>query len=80
MFSQCCIHTENQNQASFSPFGLHEISVLIELTLGHLRYGLTDVPPQPNSPPDNVFRTDQPTKEQTLHPKPAVMQLSLIHI
>jgi len=50
-----CIRTENQNQASFSPFGLHEISVLIELTLGHLRYLLTDVPPQPNSPPDYVF-------------------------
>ena len=59
MFSQCCIHTENQNQASFSPFGLHEISVLIELTLGHLRYFLTDVPPQPNSPPDYVLRTSQ---------------------
>ena len=53
-----CIRTENQPQASFSPFGLHEISVLIELTLGHLRYHLTDVPPQPNSPPDYVFRTD----------------------
>ena len=51
------IRTENQNQASFSPFGLHEISVLIELTLGHLRYHLTDVPPQPNSPPDFVSRT-----------------------
>ena len=51
------IRTENQNQASFSPFGLHEISVLIELTLGHLRYLLTDVPPQPNSPPDLVSRT-----------------------
>jgi hypothetical protein len=25
---------------------------LIELTLGHLCYRLTDVPPQPNSPPD----------------------------
>ena len=49
-----CIRTENQNQASFSPFSLHEISVLIELTLGHLRYLLTDVPPQPNSPPDDV--------------------------
>ena len=46
------IRTENQNQASFSPFGPHEISDLIELTLGHLRYHLTDVPPQPNSPPD----------------------------
>ena len=54
-----CIRTENQNQASFSPFGLQEISVLIELALGHLRYLLTDVPPQPNSPPDYVFRIDQ---------------------
>ena len=50
--------TEIQNQASISPFGLHEISVLIELTLGHLRYGLTDVPPQPNSLPDFVYRSD----------------------
>ena len=55
-----CIRTENQNQASFSPFGLHEISVLIELTLGHLRYLLTDVPPQPNSPPAYVLRASQP--------------------
>ena len=54
-----CIRTENQNQVSFYPFVLHEISVLIELTLGHLRYRLTDVPPQPNSPPDYVFRLDQ---------------------
>ena len=52
------IRTESQNQASLSPFGPHEISVLIELTLGHLRYHLTDVPPQPNSPPDYVSRTD----------------------
>jgi hypothetical protein len=66
-----CIRTENQNQASFSPFGLHEISVLIELTLGHLRYCLTDVPPQPNSPPDNVFRADQPVRGPTLTPKHA---------
>ena len=58
-----CIRTENQNQASFSPFGLQEISVLFELTLGHLRYRLTDVPPQPNSPPDDVFRVDhQPAR------------------
>ena len=45
-----CIRTENENQASFSPSGPHEISVLIEITLGHLRYHLTDVPPQPNFP------------------------------
>ena len=44
---------------SFYPFVLHEISVLVELILGHLRYLLTDVPPQPNSPPDNVFHLDQ---------------------
>ena len=49
----------------------------IELTLGHLRYHLTDVPPQPNSPPDYVFRTDQPSKETTLNPKPARMRVSV---
>ena len=43
------------NQRSFLPFVLHEISVLIELLLGHLCYRLTDVPPQPNCPPDFVF-------------------------
>ena len=58
-----CIRTENQNQVSFSPFGLREISVLSELTVGHLRYSLTDVPPQPNSPPDNVFNPNQPAKD-----------------
>ena len=55
-----CIHTENQNQVSFYPFVLHEISVFIELTLGHLRYHLTDVPPQPNFQPDSVFDMDRP--------------------
>ena len=54
-----CIRTENQNQMSFYPFVLREISVLSELILGHLRYDLTDVPPQPNSPPDNVFHLDR---------------------
>ena len=71
------IRTGNEKKANFSPSGLHEISVLIELTLGHLRYHLTDVPPQPNSPPDNVFRTDQQSKETTLNPKPAVTQASV---
>ena len=58
-----CIHTENQNQGDFYPFVLLEISVLHESPLGHLRYCLTDVPPQPNSPPDNVFIPDQPVKD-----------------
>jgi len=67
-----CIRTENQNQVSFYPFVLHEISVPIELTLGHLCYCLTDVPPQPNSPPDVVSRvahSTRPLKSRTRHPK-----------
>mmetsp|Transcript_17877 Transcript_17877/g.31606 ORF Transcript_17877/g.31606 Transcript_17877/m.31606 type:complete len:132 (+) Transcript_17877:534-929(+) len=60
-------HTETTNQESFYPFVLHEISVLIELPLGHLCYPLTDVPPQPNSPPDaidrlSIFAPKQPTR------------------
>ena len=57
-----CIHTENQNQGDFYPFILLEISVLNESPLGHLRYLLTDVPPQPNSPPDNVIGPDRTAK------------------
>ncbi|KAI3486616.1 hypothetical protein L1887_49779 [Cichorium endivia] len=56
------IRTGNQNQTSFYRSVPHEISVLVELILGHLRYLLTDVPPQPNSPPDNVFRPDRPAE------------------
>ena len=67
-----CNRTEIQNQASFSPFSPHEISVLIELTLGHLRYLLTDVPPQPNSPSDFVCRTDRRPGRAYLNLKLAV--------
>jgi len=52
------ISTEDRNQESFYPFVRHEISVLVELPLGHLCCLLTDVPPQPNSPPDDVFDLD----------------------
>ncbi|CAN1125390.1 Putative uncharacterized protein ART2, partial [Linum perenne] len=52
------IRTGNHNQTSSYPFVPHEIFVLVELILGHLRYVLTDVPPQP----DNVFRPDQPAE------------------
>ena len=67
------IRTENLNQISFSPFGPHEISVLIELILGHLCYHLTDVPPQPNSPPDSVYGKDR-SHPMNSHPtyRPAV--------
>ncbi|PHT25147.1 Regulator of rDNA transcription protein 15 [Capsicum baccatum] len=56
------IRTGNQNQKSFYPSVPDEISVLVELILGHLRYLLTDVSPQPNYPPDNVFRPDRPAE------------------
>ena len=48
------IRTENRDQAGICPFALREVSVLPEPALGHLRYHLTDVPPQSNSPPDIV--------------------------
>ncbi len=57
-----CIYTENQDQANIYPFAQREVSVLTELALGHLRYHLTDVPPQSNSPPDIVLNTDHTTK------------------
>jgi len=59
-----CIHTENQNQMSFYPFVPLEISVLNELILGHLRYCLTDMPPQPNSLTGNVFDLDRRNRDQ----------------
>ncbi len=62
-----CIHTENQYQRSFYPFVLHEISVLVELLLGHLCYRFTDVPPQPNSPPDLVFRVGRSQLDRELN-------------
>ena len=69
-----CILTENLNQDSFYPFVLHEISVLIELPLGHLCYRLTDVPPQPNSPPDFVSRAGHaPGRPGRLIPETSVL-------
>ena len=43
-----------KNGRSFSYFGLYDISVRVQLTLRHLRHPLTDVPLQPDSPPDNL--------------------------
>ena len=54
--------TGNQNQISFYPFALREISVLTELILGHLRCPVEDVPPQPNSPPKAVSGCDSSPK------------------
>ncbi|EFX62862.1 hypothetical protein DAPPUDRAFT_67636, partial [Daphnia pulex] len=52
------IRTENRDQAGICPFALREVSVLPEPALGHLRYRLTDVPPQSNSPSGNVLSPD----------------------
>ena len=57
-----CIRTGNQNQMSFYPFVPHKISVLVEFILGHLYYLLIDMPPQPNSSPDNIFCLDRPSE------------------
>ena len=57
--------TGSSDQASIGPCALHEISVLVELALGHLRYRLTDVPPQSNSPPERVLDSQRQGKERT---------------
>ncbi len=44
------VRTENQKSSELPPLGLHEIFVLIELTLGHMRHPLTDVPLQQKLP------------------------------
>jgi hypothetical protein len=44
------LRTEKLNQADIYPCDLRVVSVHSESTLGHLRYRLVDVPPQPNSP------------------------------
>ena len=59
------IRTENQDQASICPFALREVSVLAELALGHLRYLLTDVPPQSNSQTEAVLGGDRAAVNQT---------------
>ena len=59
----------------FCPYALNEISVLTESTLGHLCYCLTDVPPQPNSPPVTVtgesrtFKNKNASSSKQLIPK-----------
>jgi hypothetical protein len=44
------LRTEKLNQADMCPCALRVVSVRTESTLGHPRYDLVDVPPQPNSP------------------------------
>jgi hypothetical protein len=48
------LRTEKLNQADIYPCDLREVSVPSESTLGHQRYCLVDVPPQPNFPTGSV--------------------------
>ena len=50
-----CLPTEKPEPASICPFAPPGVSVPSELASGHLRYLLTDVPPQSNSPPGAVL-------------------------
>ena len=58
MLSQFVFVLKMRIKQAFPLFGPIVISVLLELISGNLRYHLTDVPPQPNSPPDSVFSTN----------------------
>lgn len=53
------MRAEHRDQAGVCPFAPSEVSVLAEPTLGHLRYSLTDVPPQSNSLPGGVLESDR---------------------
>jgi len=53
-------HPGRHGQINFYPYIQHEISVLIEFIIGHLRYHVTDVPPQPNSPSIGFFVCSRP--------------------
>jgi len=50
-----CTGADGPSQGSFSPNGLQQVSVLLELPFGHSRYRFESMPPQPNSLPERVF-------------------------
>ena len=54
-----CIHIENKNQASITPFGPHKIYVFNARTLQHLRYHLTNAPPPPDTPLKVIHTSEQ---------------------
>ena len=68
LLSQSRFVLKISNQASLYACVLREISVLTELALGHLRYCVTDMPPQPNSPSGRCLET-KCTQEYRKAPK-----------
>ncbi|UYV63554.1 hypothetical protein LAZ67_2004645 [Cordylochernes scorpioides] len=71
------VHIRTEDQASFCPFTPREVSVLAELTLGHLRYSLTDVPSQPSSPPETVLGVDRPYQKWGLAMAAALQKIDM---
>ena len=65
------VHTEHPSQVGFYPSVQHEISVLVEPTLGHLCYLVADVPPQPNSPSGSVINYGRGSRGQDPDPRRA---------
>jgi len=62
------IRNGNQNQTSFYPFVPHEIFVVVELIVGHLRYLLTMCRPS-QTPHLTMFSTQIDRQKSTLGPK-----------
>lgn len=68
------------------PYVLHEVSVLIEFIFGHLRYLVTDVPPQPNSPSigfnrlshRNLMLLNQPLRASTFNEMSEIVFLVVV--
>lgn len=60
----CCAISLNH---ALSPFRLQEVSVLFEPNFGHLRFHITDLPPQQRSPSErNIVRGSRKPFQQTL--------------
>ena len=73
-----CIHTENQNQEDFYSFVLLKIFVFHEFLLKHLRYDLTNVPPQSNFSFNNVFNSNRFARN--LNAKNWTMKLNFVSL
>jgi len=52
------LSAEELSQSNLSPCRQKEVSVLLEFNFGHLRYILTDLPPQQRSPSERHRRRD----------------------
>lgn len=70
-----CIHTINQNQITSYPFIPYKISILIELTLGHLHFILIYVLPN-QTPYLTMYSNRFGSLKKTCGPKREAMPTS----